>query len=127
LKYSSILLLSLLMLAQAVLASTVEHRLGGTAERGEPPLACGDLSYDDGTAEDAIFFGGGDAGRPNHFLGIRFELADFGIPLVRPKSPVFAFPIRWLFPADPGRMKCLCFAIWMACRTWIILSVGRRC
>lgn len=79
-KYSSILLLSLLMLAQAVLASTVEHRLGGTAERGEPPLACGDLSYDDGTAEDAIFFGGGDAGRPNHFLGIRFELADFGIP-----------------------------------------------
>ena len=47
---------------------------------GEPPaFDCGDLFYDDGTAENAIFFGGGQAGEDDHFLGVRFELADFGL------------------------------------------------
>ena len=47
--------------------------------RGEG-VQCGDLFYDDGSAENAIFFGGGQAGEDDHFLGVRFELADFGIP-----------------------------------------------
>lgn len=48
--------------------------------RGEPAtLDCGDLFYDDGTPEDAIFFGGGQAGENDHFLGVRFELADFDL------------------------------------------------
>ena len=47
---------------------------------GEPPaFDCGDLFYDDGTPENAIFFGGGQAGEDDHFLGVRFELADFGL------------------------------------------------
>ncbi len=50
------------------------------AVEGEPPaFDCGDLFYDDGTAENAIFFGGGQAGEDDHFLGVRFELADFGL------------------------------------------------
>lgn len=50
------------------------------AIEGEPPaFDCGDLFYDDGTAENAIFFGGGQAGEDDHFLGVRFELADFGL------------------------------------------------
>jgi len=44
---------------------------------GPPALECGDLFYDDGTAEDAIFFGGGQAGEDDHFLGVRFVLDDF--------------------------------------------------
>ncbi|MEM1081677.1 MAG: hypothetical protein AAGH65_08865, partial [Pseudomonadota bacterium] len=63
-----------------LLANTAEGRFEAAQSRGDNPLNCGDLFYDDGTAEDAIFFGGGDAGRPDHFLGIRFELADFNIP-----------------------------------------------
>ncbi|MFN2332904.1 MAG: hypothetical protein ABR550_00570 [Wenzhouxiangellaceae bacterium] len=47
--------------------------------RGEG-LQCGDLFYDDGSVENAIFFGGGQAGEDDHFLGVRFELADFGLP-----------------------------------------------
>jgi len=47
---------------------------------GDPPgLDCGDLFYDDGTAENSIFFGGGQAGEEDHLLGVRFELADFGL------------------------------------------------
>ena len=42
-------------------------------------LDCGDLYYDDGTAETAIFFGGGQAGSTDHFLGVRFELEDFDL------------------------------------------------
>ncbi|NKI34255.1 hypothetical protein HFP89_03660 [Wenzhouxiangella sp. XN79A] len=47
--------------------------------RGTMPFDCGDLAYDDGTAEDSIFFGGGQAGETDHFLGVRFELADFDL------------------------------------------------
>lgn len=53
-------------------------------ERSESPgrgsaLDCGDLFYDDGVAENSIFFGGGQAGETDHFLGVRFELEDFDL------------------------------------------------
>ena len=59
-------------------ATTAVPRADG-AVRGPLPFDCGDLAYDDGTAEDSIFFGGGQAGETDHFLGVRFELADFGL------------------------------------------------
>jgi len=59
-------------------ATTAVARADG-AVRGPVPFDCGDLAYDDGTAEDSIFFGGGQAGETDHFLGVRFELADFGL------------------------------------------------
>jgi hypothetical protein len=52
---------------------------GDGSMRGTAAFDCGDLAYDDGTAEDAIFFGGGQAGETDHFLGVRFELADFDL------------------------------------------------
>ncbi len=51
----------------------------GTPTRGVAAFDCGDLAYDDGVAEDSIFFGGGQAGEPDHFLGVRFELEDFDL------------------------------------------------
>lgn len=56
-----------------------EPQVRGAGVTGEPVLDCGDLYYDDGSAEDAIFFGGGNAGDPRFFLGVRFELADFDL------------------------------------------------
>ena len=53
-----------------------ESRKGSAG--GEPQaLECGDLFYDDVKAEKATFFCGGQAGEDDHFLGLRFELADF--------------------------------------------------
>ncbi len=69
-------------------ASSARLRVQGLSAAPQPPAAlageqpafdCGDLFYDDGSAEDALFFGGGQAGSPDHFMGIRFELADFGL------------------------------------------------
>lgn len=51
----------------------------GAQPAGDPALDCGDLFYDDGGAEDAIFFGGGNAGDPRYFMGVRFVLADFDL------------------------------------------------
>lgn len=59
-------------------ASTAEARAGIPA-RGSAAFDCGDLAYDDGVAEQSIFFGGGQAGEPDHFLGVRFELDDFDL------------------------------------------------
>lgn len=55
-----------------------EARLAEPA-RGAVSFDCGDLFYDDGMAENSIFFGGGQAGETDHFLGVRFELDDFGL------------------------------------------------
>lgn len=61
-------------------ATSLQER-GLSVEQGGPaPLDCGDLFYDDGIAENSIFFGGGQAGEQDHFLGVRFELTDFGLP-----------------------------------------------
>jgi hypothetical protein len=65
-------------LSIAAASTTAVARPGGPP-RGEPAFDCGDLAYDDGTAENSIFFGGGQAGETDHFLGVRFELADFGL------------------------------------------------
>jgi len=70
---------------------------------GEPPtLDCGDLFYDDGTAEDAIFFGGGQAGETDHFLGVRFELADFGLAPNTVELTGFCVSNRFDFSAIGG-------------------------
>ena len=58
-------------------SSTAHGRLVNPA-RGAA-FDCGDLFYDDGGAENSIFFGGGQAGETDHFLGVRFELDDFGL------------------------------------------------
>lgn len=70
---------------------------------GEPPtLECGDLFYDDGTAEDAIFFGGGQAGEDDHFLGVRFELADFELAPGSVELTGFCVSNRFDFSAIGG-------------------------
>lgn len=56
-----------------------QYRDPDPVQSGDITLECGDLYYDDGTAENAIFFGGGNAGNPRYFLGVRFELQDFGL------------------------------------------------
>ncbi|MEM7054095.1 MAG: hypothetical protein AAF446_06050 [Pseudomonadota bacterium] len=71
--------LIVILIAPVAWGTTAQNRLNENTLRGDDALACGDLFYDDGVAENTIFFGGGDAGRPDHFLGIRFELADFNI------------------------------------------------
>lgn len=71
--------------------------------RGEPPtLECGDLFYDDGTAEDAIFFGGGQAGENDHFIGVRFELADFELTPGTVELTGFCVSNRFDFSAIGG-------------------------
>ena len=89
-----------------VSANTAQNRLNvdfdADTPRGDNPLACGDLFYDDGVAEDAIFFGGGDAGRPNHFLGVRFELADFNIPPGAAELTGFCVSNRFDFTGQGG-------------------------
>ena len=97
-----LIMLILLMITPLVLATTAQNRLGEAPVRGSMPLECGDLFYDDGVAEDAIFFGGGDAGRPNHFLGVRFELADFNIPRGQFELTGFCVSNRFDFTAQGG-------------------------
>lgn len=70
--------LIVLAAASSLPAQHSERAPDGGGGRGVT-LDCGDLYYDDGTAEDAIFFGGGNAGDDRYFLGVRFELADFGL------------------------------------------------
>ncbi|MBY6203943.1 hypothetical protein [Halomonas denitrificans] len=60
-------------------APTTAEARAGTPARGAAAFDCGDLAYDDGVAETSIFFGGGQAGEPDHFLGVRFELDDFDL------------------------------------------------
>lgn len=70
-----------LLLIGAIPFAIGQQERGLPVEQGSPaPLDCGDLIYDDGMAENSIFFGGGQAGEQDHFLGVRFELADFGLP-----------------------------------------------
>ena len=92
------------VLACLVIATGVdaqESRKGTTG--GEPPaLECGDLFYDDGTAEDAIFFGGGQAGEDDHFLGVRFELADFELAPGSVELTGFCVSNRFDFSAIGG-------------------------
>ena len=96
----------LMFSALFVSANTAQNRLDGDFDadtpRGDDPLGCGDLFYDDGVAEDAIFFGGGDAGRPNHFLGVRFELADFNIPPGAAELTGFCVSNRFDFTSQGG-------------------------
>lgn len=73
------------------------------AAGGEPPaFECGDLFYDDGTAENAIFFGGGQAGEDDHFLGVRFELADFELAPGSVELTGFCVSNRFDFSAIGG-------------------------
>jgi hypothetical protein len=51
--------------------------LGGN---GGSKLSCGNAGYDDDTAVNAAFFGGGQAGDPDSMFAVRFRLADFGYP-----------------------------------------------
>ncbi|GAB4179213.1 MAG: hypothetical protein Kow0020_15320 [Wenzhouxiangellaceae bacterium] len=69
----------LFMLAGLSSASGESYRDPDLTASARGAFDCGDLYYDDGSAENAIFFGGGQAGDPDHFLGVRFELADFGL------------------------------------------------
>lgn len=49
-----------------------------TAQAG-PEATCGNSQYDDGTAEDAAWFNGGQAGNPDCILGQVWDPADFGL------------------------------------------------
>ncbi|MDT8410562.1 MAG: hypothetical protein RQ741_13270 [Wenzhouxiangellaceae bacterium] len=71
--------LAVVGIAPAGATQTERPGFEDAAPAGETGFDCGDLFYDDGTPEDAIFFGGGQAGESDHFLGVRFELADFSI------------------------------------------------
>jgi hypothetical protein len=42
----------------------------------DPNVSC-NVGYDDGTAETAAFFGGGQAGNPDYMFAVRFALDDF--------------------------------------------------
>ncbi|GAB4190080.1 MAG: hypothetical protein Tsb002_17750 [Wenzhouxiangellaceae bacterium] len=53
--------------------------IDSNGDRGEITINCGTNGYDDGSAEDALFFGGGNAGNPDFFLGVMFMLEDFGL------------------------------------------------
>lgn len=74
-----VIIISVFSLLFSGLASAHSLRDPEPQPRGDVTLDCGDLHYDDGTAENAIFFGGGNAGDPQYFLGVRFELQDFGL------------------------------------------------
>ena len=92
------------VLACLVIATSVaaqESRKVST--RGESAaLECGDLFYDDGTAEDAIFFGGGQAGEDDHFLGVRFKLDDFELSPGSVELTGFCVSNRFDFSAIGG-------------------------
>jgi hypothetical protein len=47
---------------------------------GSGKFSCGNAGYDDDTAVNAAFFGGGQAGDPDSMFAVRFRLADFGYP-----------------------------------------------
>ena len=51
---------------------------GNGQQTGNRDTTCGTAFYDDGTSEDASFFGGGQAGDPNQMFGVLFQLDDFG-------------------------------------------------
>lgn len=57
----------------------------GVMERSPTPIrgstiSCGTHFYDDGSAENALFFeGGGHAGEADHFFGVKFVLDDFNL------------------------------------------------
>ena len=51
--------------------------LGGN---GSGKFSCGNAGYDDDSAVNAAFFGGGFAGDPDYMFAVRFRLADFGYP-----------------------------------------------
>lgn len=71
------------MLALATTLHAVEPpsvRERNPAVLGPAPINCGTLAYDDGTAENTLFFaGGGHAGFPDHFFAVQFLLADFNL------------------------------------------------
>jgi len=49
---------------------------GGGGGGGTPE--CGNAAYDNGVSVNAAWFGGGWAGDPDHMMGVRFDLIDFG-------------------------------------------------
>lgn len=72
-------------MAQALGASIDASASSSVRQRENSPIRgntinCGTHFYDDGTAENALFFdGGGHAGEPDHFFGVKFILDDFGL------------------------------------------------
>ncbi len=76
--------MSRVLILLALCSCAVLHAtpMGRVQQQGEPPpvvFECGTASYDDGSPEDSIFFGGGRAGDPKYFMGVLFNLADFGL------------------------------------------------
>lgn len=69
----------------AAVISTALAQPISVAERNPTPqrgtvVSCGTHFYDDGTAENALFFeGGGHAGEADHFFGVKFVLDDFNL------------------------------------------------
>ncbi len=51
---------------------------GGGGGDGVNVSDCGNVLYDDGTAEGTLWFGGGGAGIPDNMHAVKFVLADFG-------------------------------------------------
>lgn len=47
------------------------------AQDDPPELSCGNAFYDDGTAVNFAWMGGGQAGDPDMMFAVRFDLADF--------------------------------------------------
>ncbi len=58
-----------------ILLATVAPFAG--AQEDPPELACGNAFYDDGTAVNFAWMGGGQAGDPEMMFAVRFDLADF--------------------------------------------------
>jgi len=58
-----------------ILLATVAPFAG--AQEDPPALECGNAFYDDGTAVNFAWMGGGEAGNPEMMFAVRFDLADF--------------------------------------------------